>query len=62
MGYIAVYSCRVLPFIVCLSAAMYVCLFVCDDGLRLGSFGVSLYSLSCSVYSLLTDKLDAEIP
>ena len=28
-----------------------------DDGVRLGSFGMSLYSLSCSVYSLLIEKL-----
>ena len=28
-----------------------------DDGVRLGSFGMSLYSLSCSVYSLLIERL-----
>ena len=28
-----------------------------DDGVRLGSFGMSLYSLSCSVYSILIEKL-----
>lgn len=28
-----------------------------DEGVRLGSFGMSLYSLSCSVYSLLIEKL-----
>ncbi|KAK7092624.1 hypothetical protein V1264_008344 [Littorina saxatilis] len=28
-----------------------------DDGVRLGSFGMSLYSLSCSAYSLLIERL-----
>ena len=28
-----------------------------DDGVRLGSFGMSLYSLSCSVYSLVIERL-----
>ncbi|KAK7483584.1 hypothetical protein BaRGS_00025137 [Batillaria attramentaria] len=28
-----------------------------DDGVRLGSFGMSLYSLSCSLYSLVIEKL-----
>ncbi|XP_041347296.1 proton-associated sugar transporter A-like [Gigantopelta aegis] len=28
-----------------------------DDGVRLGSFGMSLYSLSCALYSLCVEKL-----
>ena len=28
-----------------------------DDGVRLGSFGMSLYSLSCAIYAMFVEKL-----